>query len=104
MHKIVYLPKARQDISDIIRYIAYNLHAPQAAKNLLDSMDAAISLVAEFPEMYKVYAPTESLKCPYRMIPVKNYAIFYVVIENTIEVRRVVYAKMNLDSLGLSDE
>ena len=103
MHKIVYLPKARQDISDIVRYIAYNLHAPKAARDLLDSIDAAISLTAEFPQMYKVYAPTKSLKHPYRMIPVKNYAVFYVILDDVIEIRRVVYAKMNLDKLGLSD-
>ena len=78
MHKIVYLPKARQDISDIVRYIAYNLHAPKAARDLLDSIDAAISLTAEFPQIY-------------------------VILDDVIEIRRVVYAKMNLDKLGLSD-
>ena len=49
MNKIVYLPIARQDIEDIIHYIAYTLCAPKAALDLLDSLECAIIKTLDFP-------------------------------------------------------
>ena len=100
MNRIEYLPIARQDIDDIIHYIAYTLCSPKAALNLLDSFERAILRTADFPNMYPVYEPTSGFKHPYRYIPVKNYLVFYVVMDDVIEVRRVIYAKKNLDDLG----
>lgn len=103
MNKIVYLPTARQDIEEIAHYIAYELHSPKAALELLDEFEKAIMLTAEFPKSHTVYALTANFKTPYRFIPVKNYIIFYVVLDDAIEIRRVVYGKMNSDAPGFAD-
>jgi plasmid stabilization system protein ParE len=34
-----------------------------------------------------------------RMLPVKNYLVFYVVTEHEVEIHRIIYAKMNLEKL-----
>ncbi|MDD6716076.1 MAG: type II toxin-antitoxin system RelE/ParE family toxin, partial [Firmicutes bacterium] len=39
---------------------------------------------------------------PYYRINVRNFSVFYVVIDDTMEVRRVLYSKRDLDNL-LSD-
>ena len=104
MTKIVYLPLARQDIQEITRYIAYDLHSPKTAQDLLDDFEREIIRTAGFPKMHTVYPPTAKFRNPYRFIPVKNYMIFYVVLEESIEIRRVVYGKMDLSKLGLEDK
>jgi len=36
---------------------------------------------------------------PYYRINVRNFSIFYVVIDDTMEVRRLLYSKRNIDEL-----
>jgi plasmid stabilization system protein ParE len=101
MYKIIYLLVARQDIENIILYISDQLKAPKAAIDLLDEFDRSISLLKEFPYAHKLYRPIRALEEDYRILPVKNYAIFYVVREQEkiVEIHRIVYARMNLTKL-----
>lgn len=39
------------------------------------------------------------LEDEYRLLPVNNYLVLYVVIDNVVEIRRIVYAKMDLEKL-----
>ncbi|EPI49529.1 hypothetical protein HMPREF1576_01431 [Gardnerella pickettii JCP7719] len=36
---------------------------------------------------------------PYYRINVRNFSVFYVVIDDTMEVRRLLYSKRNIDVL-----
>ncbi|MFZ5596168.1 MAG: type II toxin-antitoxin system RelE/ParE family toxin [Bacillota bacterium] len=106
MYEIIYLPAARQDITDIILYISDRLKAPKAAMALLDALDHSISLLSDFPYAHKLYRPVRSLQNDYRMLPVENYAVFYVVQEQKkiVEIHRVIYAKMDLMKLIESEK
>jgi len=99
MYEIRYLPLARKDLNDIMFYIADHLKAPKAAMNLLDVLEESIFRLEQFPYSCKVYQPIKTLDAEYRLLPVKNYAIFYVVNEQTVEIHRIVYAKMDLSKL-----
>ncbi|MDH7578836.1 MAG: type II toxin-antitoxin system RelE/ParE family toxin [Bacillota bacterium] len=92
MYEITYLPVAKQDITDIILYISDQLKAPKAVMDLLDAFDHSISLLREFPYAYKLYRPVKALGEEYRMLPVKNYAVFFVVREQekVVEIHRVI--------------
>jgi len=46
MYRIIYLPIAKQDITDIILYISDRLNAPKAAMDLLDALEHSISLLS----------------------------------------------------------
>ncbi|MDI6602216.1 MAG: type II toxin-antitoxin system RelE/ParE family toxin, partial [Thermoanaerobacteraceae bacterium] len=46
-----------------------------------------------------VYYPEKSLENEYRVLPVKNYLVFYVVKEQVVEIHRVIYAKMDLSKV-----
>ena len=96
MYKLKYLPLAQKDLRDITSYIADNLKAPKAAMDFINTLDNSISRLQQFFYSCKLYQPQESLKTEYRLMPVKNYLVFYVVIENEVEIHRIVYAKMNL--------
>jgi len=78
MHKIVYLPIAKRDMTDIFRYISSDLTAPKAALDLMDALDQSISRLSQFPYLCKVYQTELPLNDEYRMLMVKNYAVFYV--------------------------
>ncbi|WP_399201153.1 type II toxin-antitoxin system RelE/ParE family toxin [Tannockella kyphosi] len=75
------------------------MYAPKAALDLLDNIDKTIDNLKTFPLAYPVNETTKPLDFEYRMIPVKNYLIFYVVTGDIVEIHRVVYSKMDLTRL-----
>ncbi|AST57123.1 plasmid stabilization protein [Thermoanaerobacterium thermosaccharolyticum] len=90
---------ASKDLSNIVSYIAAELKAPKAAIDLIDALDTSISRLAQFPYSCSVYQPEKSFDNEYRILPVKNYLVFYVVKEQVVEIHRVIYAKMDLSKL-----
>lgn len=96
MYKLKYLPLARKDLIDITTYITDHLKAPKAAMDLIDELDNSISRLQQFPYSCRVYQLIKSLETEYRVLPIKNYLVFYVVKEHEVEIHRIVYSKMNL--------
>jgi len=99
MYEIRYLALARKDLNGITTYFADNLKAPQAAMDLLDTLNESISRLEQFPYSSKVYQPITALDNEYRLLPVKNFVVFYVVKEHVVDIYRVVYAKMDLSKV-----
>lgn len=99
MYKLKYLPLAQKDLVNIMNYIAENLRAPKAAIDLIDALDSSILRLQQFPYSCRVYQSTEPLENEYRILTVKNYMVFYVVIENTVEIHRIIYAKMDIKNI-----
>ncbi len=93
MYKLKYLPLARKDLWDITSYIADNLKAPKAAMDFIDTLDNSISRLQKFPYSCKLYQSQEPLETEYRVLPVKNYLVFYVVLKNEVEIHRIVMQK-----------
>ncbi|TYQ15328.1 UNVERIFIED_CONTAM: plasmid stabilization system protein ParE [Acetivibrio alkalicellulosi] len=100
-YKINYLPVAKEDITDIIIYISEHLSAPRAAMDLMESLDESISLLQDFPYAYKLFRGIRPLEEEYRLLPVKNHAVFYVVREHEkiVEIHRVIYSMMDLNKI-----
>lgn len=96
MYRLKYLPLALNDLRDITDYIAETLKAPKAARDLLDAIDSSISRLQHFLYSCEVYQPIKGLENEFRLLLVKNYAVFYVVKEQVVEIHRVFYSKMNL--------
>ena len=99
MPEIKYLPSFNQDLDAIVEYITYMLEAPRAASNLLDELEKSINNLKFFPLAHRLYRPIKPISTEYRVLTVKNYLIFYVVLEDTIEIHRIIYKKRNLSQL-----
>ena len=98
-YKIHFMPLAIQDISEITDYIADVLSAPQAARDFLTKIDEAMEPLERFPFAFPAYKDAAFAKLGYRILPVGNYLLFYVVVGNAVEIRRAIYAKRNLPEL-----
>ena len=94
--KLRYLPIFEQDVASVRDYIALTLMNPVAALRLIEDTEKAIHKRLENPLAFKPYHSSRDRKHPYYRIHVRNYTVFYVVIDNVMEVRRFVYSKRDL--------
>ena len=85
--------------NSILKYIVHNLKNRIAAENFYYEVINELEKRSENPEGFEKYISTQKRKNTYYRIYVKNYTIFYVVKENTMEVRRILYSRRNFDKL-----
>ena len=94
MPRIIRTPAAEDDLWEILLYIARDNE--DAAFRLIDTIDEKFQLLAQFPNAGP--ARPELLR-NVRSFPVASYLIFYVPVEDGIEVLRVVHGARNLRRL-----
>ena len=92
-YKLRFLPLFEHDLNDAVDYIQYHLKNPGAAERLVDAVHGAILKRLSNPESFEPYYSAKDRLHPYYRIYVKNYIVFYVVIDDVMEVRRLVYHK-----------
>lgn len=98
-YKLSFLPLFEQDLNEIVDYITANLQNPSAAERLVDDIEATVYKRLEAPLAFAPFRSSKKRPHPYYRINVRNFSVFYVVIDDTMEVRRVLYSKRNLDKL-----
>lgn len=97
-YKQTALPIFEKDLTEILDYIAYKLENPIAAVQLLDEIDAAVRKRLLNPIAFENFIPNGT-DTPHYRLGVKNYDIYYVVIDNEMELRRIVYKRRDIVSL-----
>ena len=91
-----YLPIAKQDLADAINFILNEYQNPIAAENTLDKIEQAImQRLEDGPESFAIWQSAKKREYPYRRINVGNYTVWYVVIDNVMEIRRIQPARRN---------
>ena len=100
MYKLEFLPIAKNDMLEIVKYIADELKNPVAAENLADEFISSARRICEFPYSNNVYMPIKTLEYEYRRIIVKNYLMFYTVDESskTVTIMRVIYSRRDINN------
>lgn len=96
-YNLSFLPLFEEDLLEIIDYISVNLQNPQAALRLIDDIESAILKRCESPLSFAPYQSSRNRAIPYYRINVRKYSIFYVVIDDTMEIRRLIYSGRDLD-------
>ena len=91
-----YLPLFEEDLEQIVHYIGTVLENPDAAERLLDAIEKAILQRSTCAEEFEQYASRQERRYPYYRIYVENYIVFYVVIGDVMEVRRILYSGRNI--------
>ena len=101
MYRLEFLPIAKQDMTDTVRYISRELCSPKVADVLADEMIEAAERLCEFPYINAIHQSIKPLKKEYRKLMVKNYIIFYWVDEKEklITIARVIYAHRDYEKM-----
>ncbi|MBO7485724.1 MAG: type II toxin-antitoxin system RelE/ParE family toxin [Spirochaetaceae bacterium] len=98
-YELRYLPLAQEDLIEIADYISINLQNPIAAENTITKIEEAILERLKNPESFAIWKTSKKRNYPYRRINVGNYSVWYVVIDNVMEIRRILYSRRNEESL-----
>ena len=101
MYQLEFLPAALEDMSEIIRYISYDLDNKTAAIKLSKKFVSSAEMLKDFPYAHPVYQPIRPLNKEYRKCVVKNYLMFYTVdeAEKTITIARVIFGKRDTEKM-----
>jgi hypothetical protein len=95
-YKIRLLPSYHTDFLETVSYICNILHNKTAAENLIDETEHAIISRSFSPLSFEPFPSKKEHVHTYYRIYVKNYTIFYVVIGDVMEVRRLLYNRRNI--------
>lgn len=86
MRRVIYTPQAKQDINEIWDYYAPDNE--EYAARLLRSIDDKCKLLASFPAMGR---EQNSLIIGLRSFTLGNFSIYYMTLEEGVEVLRVLH-------------
>ena len=98
-YELRYLPIFSADLTEAVMYISNVLHNPQAAERLVSDTEKAILERLNSPLSHQPYQSVRKRKHTYYRINIRNFSVFYVVIDNIMEVRRFIYGKRNIDNI-----
>lgn len=94
-----YLPLFENDLLEVVDYITEGLKNVTAAERLVNNIENAILKRLDNPLAFEPYHSHKRRKDTYYRIYVGNYTVFYVVIGDVMEVRRLIYSHRDIDKL-----
>lgn len=99
-YRLRYLPLFYEDLEQKVLYIAEHLQNEKAANDLIDAAEKAILERQPVAESFEPYHSLRERRYPYYRIYVKNFVVWYVVIddeseEKIMEIRRFLYNRQN---------
>jgi plasmid stabilization system protein ParE len=98
-YSLRYLPLFGKDIAGVKNYIANTLQSPAAAEKLIVETEQAILKRLSTPLSHKPYSSKKDRKHLYYRIHVRNFIVFYVVIDDVMEIRRFLYSRRDINNL-----
>lgn len=96
-YRIRIFPIAQQDMLEFVDYI--NMLSPKAASEQYDALIKNIGTLETLSERCPLCKDTQLRLRGYRTLQVNNYIVFYVVNADTVEIRGILYAKRQYESL-----
>jgi toxin ParE1/3/4 len=98
--KIFVSDPALEDMDEIAIYIATQFSAPNTADNMLDAFYEAILSLAVMPKRHLLVRDDFLASLGYRLVPVKNYLVFYSIDDSlpdvcVVNIERVLFSGRN---------
>ncbi|MCI5615235.1 MAG: type II toxin-antitoxin system RelE/ParE family toxin [Clostridia bacterium] len=90
-YKIKIFPTAKQDLEGVIGYL--NTLSPDAALRDYDLLVEEIASLSKMPERCPRPKDLALAAKGYRYLIVKKYLVFYAVVGDTVQIRRILYAR-----------
>lgn len=103
-YQLRYLPLFFDDVNRITSYIKNELSNLKAANDLIDAVEEAILERLPVCESFEPYHSKRERKYTYYRIYVKNYVVYYVVIddegpEKIMEIRRLLLNRQDRENV-----
>ena len=96
-YKVRFSPLFYKDLEEIIDYIKNKLSNKKAAEELIEILFKEIEKRKYYPMAYESFVSKKERKNTYYKIQVKKYNIFYVVKDEYIEIRRMLYSRSDFN-------
>ena len=96
-YEVKILSTAQEDMADIVDYL--NTLSPEAAFRYYDLLTEKIKSLSNMPERCALARDTQLRLRGYRVLIVKQYLAFFVIISDTVQVRRILYGRRQYDTL-----
>lgn len=100
-YQIKFTPIANEDLDGIYLYISEILVSPKAANDLMDSIEASIMKLKDFPYLGSPVTDDILSNRGYRKLIVKNYIVFQLIDEEEkqVVIMRVLYGAQQYENL-----
>ncbi len=95
-YKLRYLPKYEDDFNEIVDYIIFKLNNPDSAMRLVEKVEKAIKERLSCPLAFEPFQSYRKRENQYYRIYVDNFTVYYVVIDDVMEVRRILYSRRDI--------
>jgi len=96
-YKVIASPAAQNDFLDIADHL--NTLAPEEVVQYYDLYMEKIGTLASAPESCPFARDAQLRFRGYRILPVDNHIVFYVINGKTVELRRILYARRQYERL-----
>ena len=94
MNRYIIAPSASRDLNDIANYFL-NMNV-EAGEKLFQDFNKKCNRLARFPNIGRSY---NHIKPLLRGLPLHGYIIFYQVIDETVEILRIVNGRQDVERL-----
>jgi len=96
-HRVILSPVAQNDLLDIKDHLV--TLSPEAAVEYYGLFMDKMSVLANAPDSCPLTRDTLLRLRGYRTLPIDNYIVFYVIIGDIVELRRILYARRQYERL-----
>jgi addiction module RelE/StbE family toxin len=92
-YEVIITPSAQKDLTGIKSYFTNVLKT--SSNSIFEKFLEQVKILKVHPFTYKVHQDPLLKLVGYRIIPIDNYLMFYVIKSNIVQIHRVLYAKRN---------
>ena len=97
--KLFYSPQAQLDLEEIYDYFAGELGDSGKGRRVVSDVLAAAEGIPARAKRYPLVGPLPFTNDVYRFMPVKDYLLFFRVVDDTVYVDRILYKRRDFSSL-----
>ena len=97
--EVVIFPLAQADMEEIFNYISNNLKNKIAAGKLINDFKRTIEMIRLFPESFPLINNEYVNDKNIRKVSLKNYIIFYRIVNYEIQIIRVLHGLQKYEKL-----
>ena len=96
-YRVIISPAAQNDFLDVMEHM--DTLSGEAGAQSFDLFMEKTALLQSNPEFCPLARDTQLLLRGYRLLPIENYIVFYVVTGTVVEIRRILYARRQYERL-----